>query len=226
MDRAAIWTTIHDERRALARDLDIITDEDWNRESWAHGWTIADVVAHLVDSNRTSALGHLQRILAARGDTDRVNQVGVERERRFRHQDLLGAYRSTIPLKASPAGDLRSRLVEEIAHGEDIRRALGIVRDYPLAATLPALQYLAHTRSARTGSAHRSAHTGSVRGGGKGLARGLRLVASDAGLSHGRGPEVRGSALSLMVALSGRRVHETELSGPGRAALLARITPR
>ncbi|MGJ6980961.1 maleylpyruvate isomerase family mycothiol-dependent enzyme [Aestuariimicrobium soli] len=211
MDRSLIWNTVHDERRALVRDLAGLSDEDWSRDSWAAGWTIADVVAHLVDSNTTTRLGFVRRLAAARGDFDRATAEGVARERRFRHRDLLGAYRSTIELTATPPADLRSRLVEEVAHGEDLRRPLGLVREYPLKATLPALQYLVKTPAAL--------------GGGAAIARGLTLVATDAGLRRGSGPEVLGSSVSLLLALTGRRVHESELAGPGRAELLSRITP-
>lgn len=202
---------MHDERRALVRDLETLSDEEWSRDSWAKGWTIADVVAHLVDSNMTTRWGFVKGFVAARGDFDAQNQKGLERERRFKHRDLLGAFRSTIEVKATPPVDLRSRLVEEVAHGEDIRRPLELKREYPLAAVVPGLQYLAATPVGL--------------GGGRSIAEGLTLVATDAGLKRGSGPEVHGSALSLLLALSGRRIHESEVSGPGRAELLSRITP-
>lgn len=50
-------------------------------------------------------------------------------------------------------------------------------------------------------------------GGGKERAQGVRLVAEDAGTSWGAGDEVRGSALDLLLAVSGR---ETGPALPGR----------
>ena len=48
---------------------------------------------------------------------------------------------------------------------------------------------------------------------------GLRLEASDADWSTGDGPVVRGPALSLLLAMTGRRVALDDLSGDGLAAL-------
>jgi hypothetical protein len=53
--------------------------------------------------------------------------------------------------------------------------------------------------------------------------RGLRLVATDLGFAAGLGPEVRGTAEALLMAIAGRRGVVSELSGPGQAKLAARI---
>jgi hypothetical protein len=53
---------------------------------------------------------------------------------------------------------------------------------------------------------------------------GLRLVASDADWSHGSGPEVSGPALSLLLAMSGRRAGLDALSGNGAAQLRDRLS--
>jgi hypothetical protein len=51
----------------------------------------------------------------------------------------------------------------------------------------------------------------------------VRLTAADADVSIGVGPEVNGSTLSLLLAVSGRRVALDDLRGPGVAALAAAI---
>jgi hypothetical protein len=51
----------------------------------------------------------------------------------------------------------------------------------------------------------------------------VRLTATDADVSIGDGPEVSGTALSLLLAVSGRRVALDDLHGPGVAALAAAI---
>ncbi|MFE6650213.1 hypothetical protein ACFVJS_26885, partial [Nocardioides sp. NPDC057772] len=96
---------------------------------------------------------------------------------------------------------LVTRLVEEFAHGEDIRRPLGITRDYPVEHVVTALRYLADTSQKW--------------GGGKERAQRVRLVATDADAVIGTGPEVRGTAIALVLALSGRPVAPGELTGPG-----------
>ncbi|RMB61914.1 hypothetical protein [Tessaracoccus antarcticus] len=58
-------------------------------------------------------------------------------------------------------------------------------------------------------------------GGGKEMARGWHLVASDTEFEHGTGPEVHGEAISLLLAVSGRAVGPDKLSGPGATGFLA-----
>lgn len=75
-------------------------------------------------------------------------------------------------------------------HGEDIRRPLQIVRDYPPIQVAQALRYQVRTRVKM--------------GGGKERAHGWRLVTSDTAFEYGTGPLVRGPAIALLLAVSGR----------------------
>jgi uncharacterized protein (TIGR03083 family) len=56
--------------------------------------------------------------------------------------------------------------------------------------------------------------------------RGLRLVATDADWSHGRGPEVRGRAAELVSVLGNRPKMLGRLSGDGVAELSSRVLSR
>ena len=49
----------------------------------------------------------------------------------------------------------------------------------------------------------------------------VRLTAADTDVSLGQGPEVRGPALSLLLAVSGRRAALADLDGPGVTDLAA-----
>jgi hypothetical protein len=53
--------------------------------------------------------------------------------------------------------------------------------------------------------------------------RGVRLIATDLRFSFGFGPEVRGAAEALLMAMAGRRGVVGELTGPGREKLARRI---
>ncbi|MET7425674.1 hypothetical protein [Dactylosporangium sp. NPDC005555] len=61
-------------------------------------------------------------------------------------------------------------------------------------------------------------------GGGKEHASGLRLIASDAPVDSGTGPQVRGSAVALLLAVSGRPLETGEITGPGTPTLTQRTT--
>lgn len=52
------------------------------------------------------------------------------------------------------------------------------------------------------------------------MAQGYRLIASDTPFDHGSGPEVRGSGIALLLAVSGRPIGTDEIAGPGVLGLL------
>ncbi|ABY24597.1 conserved hypothetical protein [Renibacterium salmoninarum ATCC 33209] len=94
---------------------------------------------------KTTRPGFVRGIIAARFDFDRNSQAGVDRERYTYPTRTLTALEVAIPLTATPPADPVTRLIEEIAHGEDIRRLLGIHSAYPLESVLLALGYLVKT---------------------------------------------------------------------------------
>ncbi|MDN5859230.1 MAG: hypothetical protein L0H84_11465, partial [Pseudonocardia sp.] len=107
--------------------------------------------------------------------------------------------------RRGPCAPLDSRLVEEVVHGEDIRRPLGLSRSYPQDVVVRALRLQARTSASI--------------GGAKDLVARVRLVATDADVVIGDGPEARGTALSLLLAACGRQAAVGDLDGPGVAAI-------
>jgi uncharacterized protein (TIGR03083 family) len=200
-----VWTLVHAERAALIGDLEQLDDHGWEVPSLCPAWTVHDVVAHLVDTARTTRLGFLVAMARARFDFDRQNARGVERERGASCEETLERLRRVASRTSSPPAPLDTRLVEEVVHGEDIRRPLGLTRSYPQEAVVRALRLQARTPASF--------------GGAKELVAPVRLTAADADVSIGDGPEVTGTALSLLLAVSGRRVALDELKGPGAGAL-------
>ncbi|MER6910355.1 maleylpyruvate isomerase family mycothiol-dependent enzyme [Streptomyces sp. NPDC000594] len=192
---------VHTERAALIDDLARLDEGRWEEPSLCAGWTVHDVVAHLIDTARTTRLGFVAGMVRARFDFDRQNARGVERERGASAQETLERLRRVAPRTSTPPAPLDSRLVEEVVHGEDIRRPLGLVRSYPQEAVVRALR--SQTR------------TSASFGGARELMDRVRLTATDAGLSLGSGPEAAGTALALLLAVSGRRLAPGELEGPG-----------
>lgn len=185
-----VWPIVHTQRRALVADLGELRAEQWATPSLCPGWDVHDVVAHLVDTAKTSRLLFVRRLIAARFDFDLDNARGVARERSSDARDTLAALAAVEALTLTPPANLATRLVEAVVHGEDIRRPLGIVSDYPQEAVIAALEY--------------QLRTGVSMGGGRERAGGSRLIADDAGRAWGSGPEVHGSALDLLLAVSGR----------------------
>ena len=76
-----VWPLVHAERAALAEDLERLDEGSWEAPSLCPGWTVHDVVAHLVDSARTTRIRFVVAFARAGFDFDRLNACGVERER-------------------------------------------------------------------------------------------------------------------------------------------------
>lgn len=207
-DSATIWAAVHQERHRLVLDLEALTDEQWQAPTPCPGWSVHDVLAHLVDSATTTRLGFVRQMLSSRFDFDRANAAGVARHRRSDPRETLAAFRAAAHRTDAPPAAVATRLVEAYVHGEDIRRPLGITASYPTEHVMTALSYMART--------------GAGLGGGRERVKDLRLSPSDSDGHLGQGPEVRGDAISLLLATSGRPVRPAELSGPGATTLAAR----
>ncbi|MFJ8885028.1 maleylpyruvate isomerase family mycothiol-dependent enzyme [Streptomyces sp. NPDC102402] len=204
-----VWTVVHAERAAIIDDLERLDAGQWEEPSLCAEWTVHDVVAHLVDTARTTRPGFLLGLVRAGFDFDRQNARGVERERGATPRETLDRLRRVASRRSTPPAPLDSRLVEEIVHGEDIRRPLGLARSYPQEAVVRALRLQARTPASF--------------GGARELVARARLTAADADVSVGEGPEVRGPALSLLLAVCRRRVALDDLDGPGVTGLSSAI---
>lgn len=186
----SIWPIVHAERRALAADLAGLSDAQWATPSVCPGWDVHDVVAHLVDTAKTGRVTFVRRLIAARFDFDRDNDLGIVRERRADPRQTLAALSDAADLSRTPPVNLATRLVEAFVHGEDIRRPLGIDAAYPTAAVIAARDYQLRTSTSM--------------GGGRERVQRVRLVVEGSEIVRGSGVEIRGSAIDLLLAVSGR----------------------
>lgn len=201
------WQSIDVEREALADQLAQVDESQWSTPSLCAGLTVREVLAHLTVSGAVSGPRWFAGIVRAGFDFDK--QVGD----RLREQlgasssETLSRFRSTIGSRTSPPLPRMALLGEMIVHGEDIRRPLGLVREYPPAALVALLRYYAGTDQVVIA---------------KKRVRGLRLEAVDTGISLGEGDIVRGSTVALIMAMTGRSAYCAELAGPGVTELVAR----
>ncbi|MDO6145331.1 maleylpyruvate isomerase family mycothiol-dependent enzyme [Paenarthrobacter aurescens] len=204
-----VWPVVHHERRALLQDLEPLPAAQWKTQSLCAGWDVHDVLAHVIDSAKTTRLNFIRRMIASRLDFDRDNAVGVGLEKTEEPARTLNSLRAVLSRTSGPPAGLATRLVEAFVHGEDIRRPLGIRRDYPADHVATALGY--------------QVRTSRKMGGGKEIADGWSLVATDTHFHHGSGPAVEGPAIALLLAVSGRPIRHDEVSGPGAPVFLQRL---
>jgi uncharacterized protein (TIGR03083 family) len=183
----------------LARGL---TPEQWTTPSLCVGWTVRDVVEH-------TAFHTHRGLKEVFGSTEKH----ATRLAAAAHAETIDGLVAWISSPA-PASVRKSKinLAELLIHQQDVRRPLGIARDYPDAAMRSSLELCTSVNG-----------NALVLGNWRRPGRGLRLRALDLDWSKGRGSEVVGSAEALLMAISGRRIALNDLSGPGVATLAARL---
>lgn len=194
------------ERADLAAFLSTLTPQQWAAPSLCAGWTVKDVVAHMISYEELGVLGLIKRF--TKGRIVRANEVGVDEFAALSPQELVEFLNDHLTPRGLTAGfGGMIALVDGTIHHQDIRRALGQPRTIPADRLRRVL----------------GAVPGNPRLGAGRRIRGLRLRANDIDWEHGSGPEVSGSGEALLMAMTGRPAALTELAGPGRATLAARL---
>lgn len=202
-----IWPVVHQERAALAADLQPLTDEQWQMPTLCPEWTVRDVVAHMTATAKVSGARFFPKLAAAGFRLKKMQERDIAVERGDSPKDALARFEAQVTSSLHPPGPVDTWLGEVIIHAEDIRRPLGIVHAYPPAAVVRVADFYKGSNLVI---------------GAKRRIRGLTLLATDADWSTGEGPEVVGPVLSLLMAMTGRRRALDELSGEGLAVLAER----
>lgn len=196
------------ERIDLADLLETLTPEQWEAPSLCSGWRVRDVVAHVISYEEHDQRDFLRRLRTAGFRFSRLNEVGIEEYGHLSPAELVAFLRDHLDPRGSTARfGGKVGLADALIHHQDIRRPLGLARQIPaerLACVLPFAVWAPPLR-------------------GFARVRGVRLVATDLDWSYGRGPEARGPAEAVLMAMAGRPTAATELSGPGAAILESRF---
>jgi uncharacterized protein (TIGR03083 family) len=202
-----IWPVVHAERRALAADLGALTPEQWATPSLCPGWSVHDVLAHMVATAKETPPRFFVGLIGSGFSFSRFTAKRIAEEGAGGPAATLAAFRAVETATSAPPGPTLSWLGEALVHAEDIRRPLGIAHEYPVASVTAVTDFYARSN---------------VLIGGKKRVAGLTLQATDTDWSHGSGPVVSGPARALMLAATGRKAALDELSGPGLETLRAR----
>ncbi len=202
------WPLIHAERRALAQDLSSLDDAQWSTRSLCGDWSVRDVLGHMTATARMTPVKFFADMASTGFRFNAMNAKNVRRETAGTPAQGLAEFRSLESATTSPPGPVEAMLGEAIIHSEDIRRPLGIHRDYPTEAVIRVADFFKGS-NLLIGSKNRIA--------------GLTLRATDAQWSAGTGPEVSGPVLSLALAMTGRSAALGDLSGDGLATLRSRF---
>lgn len=201
---AGIWPLIHAERAALADDLANLTGEQWATPSLCTGLTVREVLAHLTAGASLNPVRWMAGVIRCRFDFDKQVAMRLAENLGASPAETLQRFGSVVTSTTKPPLPRMAMLGESIVHAEDIRRPLGIRRDYPIGVLTRVAGYY---------------HGSDMPVIAKGRVNGLRLDATDGPFAGGSGPLVSGSTLALIMAMTGRRVYCGELQGDGAATL-------
>lgn len=200
MRDTATWPRIHTERDALADDLSTLTDAQWRTQSLCAGWTVQDVAAHLVGTSVATPAGFFVGMAKAGFNFTKMTGQAITKYGTGAPSDTLEQLRANAHRTSAPPGPTASWLGEAIVHGEDIRRPLGIIRDYPVDAVQQVADFYKGSN---------------LLIGAKKRIDGFTLTATDTGWTTGSGPVIEGPVLALLMAMTGRRAHLDDLTGDG-----------
>jgi uncharacterized protein (TIGR03083 family) len=198
-----------DERRTLADMFATFTDAQWSTPSLCSGWTVREVAAHLLTPFRVSLPKMFLGMIAAKGDFNKLADKVARRDAKLPTAEVVSILRKNADSKFKPPGSgYDAPLTDNIMHGLDIRRPLGIERDIPADRLVAVLD-------------------GCMKPGprkffGNDLS-GVTLSATDVGWTSGSGPTIEGKAEDMAMVLCGRTAGFDRLTGDGVAILQGRV---
>jgi len=202
-----VWPTIHTERKALAADLDGLSDSRWDTPSLCDGWTVRDVVAHMTAATKLNGPKFFGRLIGSGFSFEKVQSKGIADERGASPAETLARFKAEIDSTGRPPGPVETIFGETLVHAEDVRRPLGIKHDYPTGALVEVANFFKGSNLI-IGTKKRIA--------------GVTLEATDADWRSGEGPTVQGPMLDLVMAMTGRKPALDGLTGEGVAILQSR----
>jgi uncharacterized protein (TIGR03083 family) len=202
------WQMIEDERASLVEALATLPESDWDKPSLCTGWTVREVVGHIIAAANQTPPSFFRKLIASGFSFTKLVNKDIERYTDGKSGDeLVDSLRSRIKARTAPPGPTLSWLGETIVHSEDIFRALNGYREHPVDHVVAVGKFYAGSN---------------LLIGSKKRIDGVTLRATDADWTHGEGPEARGPAIALVMAMTGRKVALDDLSGEGVAILRER----
>jgi uncharacterized protein (TIGR03083 family) len=200
---------VDDQRKDNVALLEGLTPQQWDARSLCSDWRVRDVAAHLSTPVNVDRL-HFFGLLVRNGLNFNKAAAAEALERGGGDtRELVEQYRKTIgSRKHPPFAKPETVLNDMVVHSQDIRRPLGINADLPEERVRTCLDFVKGQQPIY---------------GAKKRVAGLKLIATDMDWTHGAGPEVRGTGEALLMILNGRGDALTDVEGPGKETLAARM---
>jgi uncharacterized protein (TIGR03083 family) len=202
------WKAIAAERRALADDLDGLSELQWQTPSLCSEWTVRQLVGHLVVLQKISVPKLFLETAKARGNFDRANSKLAIREGVRPTADLVADLRRLAEGRfTAPGFSSSAPLTDILIHSQDIRLPLGLPSEQPVEPYRHVLDLLV-TKKARGAFVPKQLPP-------------VRFAPNDLDWSFGEGDTVAGTAANIALAMTGRVATLDALSGAGQPTFAA-----
>ena len=198
------------ERTRLLQVLDGLDEAGWYTPSLCAGWSVRDVVVHMLMPYELSAPRFLARMLRARFSFDRMAARYATTDPRTPAEVVAGLRATADRRFAVPGAPVEAPLSHLAIHAQDVYRPLGVP-----SLTDPGNAHIV-LEQLTTPRARRSLPDS--------VFDGVSYAATDTNWRHGEGPEVRGPAAALLSAIFGRSAALADLTGEGLPQVRARLT--
>jgi uncharacterized protein (TIGR03083 family) len=204
---ADLTPMVQAERASLATYLETLSPDQWAKPTWCDKWNVQQVVGHLIAAANITAPHFFAGFVKAGFNFDKVVETDLVQYAAGSPADVLKRFQGIVMSTRKPPGPGYVALGEVMAHGEDIRRALGAKGDHPKEHLVALADAYRKTGKPLSGKAR------SV---------GLRFVATDIDWTAGDGAEIKGPAMSLILGMVGRKKALDDCTGPGVEVLRGR----
>jgi uncharacterized protein (TIGR03083 family) len=202
------WQMIKTERASLVDALAQLPDDAWDKPSLCTGWTVRDVLAHMIATASMTPPAFFAKLAGSGFNFGSMTRKNINKiTTGTTDSELVALMGSRIDARTAPPGPATSWLGETIVHGEDIFRALDGYRDHPVEHVVAVADFYKNSN---------------LLIGAKNRIEGVALRATDTDWESGTGPTARGPILALVLAMTGRKAALDDLTGEGVARLRGR----
>jgi len=196
-----LWPITIAARQSLLSTMKELDDDQWTTRSLCDGWTIRDVLAHLILAARPPLRRYVGAVMRARGNFDRANDALTATDAQQPIDKLLADFARVVDHRFNPPGwPAAAPLSDVMLHSLDVRVPLGLDSVHPAEQYEPVIAHL-FSRAGRS-----FARPGRPS---------LRWIATDHEWSVGDGASVSGDMADLALAASGRGARLGHLTGSG-----------
>jgi uncharacterized protein (TIGR03083 family) len=206
------WEMVDAERAEVADVCDTLTTEQWDAPSLCGAWRVRDVVGHLVGGANLGTGQAMVTLLKYGFRLSTMLEKTAIEAGSVPTSELATEMRGTVGARRTPPGvKPEGVLTDTVIHRQDIRRALGLPGTIAPEHVRIALDHTTETSASRLP--------------GKTRVAGVHLHATDMAWDIGdaTAPDVTGTGEALLMAMAGRAVALSELSGSGVETLRARL---